>query len=281
MKRPREQIGKVSAGKVAVASAASPVNLGVLGSSTVGTLGLVVAGHPILGAAVAGIGALAYGALIGLDLFNDKFISKVYGLSAPDAEIVPGKLELDIEPEAIEPDDIRGLYLAILANHEEIRTTVAAGGDILQRSLRETLERSAELVREAGQVALRSNALSRYVRREQAHVMQSEADKLEAQARATRDKKAAETFMQAAEAKRQQLATYVQIDGLCDRVKAQLSVIETSLDSMQAKLIKLNATDIEEAVTVGASLSRNLDTLTSDIQVLESTVDETIREFAL
>ncbi|MCG8422027.1 MAG: hypothetical protein MJE77_29240 [Proteobacteria bacterium] len=81
IERPRADVRKV-----AVASAASPINLGVLGTSTLATLGLVLAGHPLVGVAVLGIGVLAYGALIGLDLFNPKFIRKVYELPEPGAE---------------------------------------------------------------------------------------------------------------------------------------------------------------------------------------------------
>lgn len=276
MKRPRADVRKL-----AIASAASPVNLGVLGAGTLGTLGLVLAGHPILGVAVLGLGALAYGALIGMDMFSDKFIRKVYNLPDPGASELSGRIAIEVPPPDIEPLELRGLYVAVLTNYEEVRETVSNGGDMLQNSLSDTLERCAELVREAGRVAKRGNSLSRYKSRVRPGEIQGEIDRLEAQARSTTDEKAAETFLQAANAKRRQLDTYMQIEGLYDRIKAQLSVIETSLDGVQAKVVKLNATDIEEAATVGASISQNLDALTDDMHVLESTVDETMKELSL
>jgi hypothetical protein len=277
VKRPRAEIRKV-----AIASAASPVNLGVLGAGILGTLGLVAAGHATLGVLVLGLGAAAYGALIGLDLFSDKFISKVYDLPDPDAEAGADSAPVpQVSPNEIHPEEIRGLYKAVLDNHAEVRETVQVGGEMLRESLRETLDRCGELVREAGRVAQRGNALHAYLRREDPRTIAAEADRLERQARDTRDDKAALSFQKAAAAKRQQHATYEQIEGLYDRIKAQLAVIETSLDGVQAKVIKLNATDIEEAATVGASISQHLDALSTDMQVLESTVSETLEEFDL
>jgi hypothetical protein len=273
--------------KVAIASASSPVNLGVLGGGTLGTVALVLAGHPMLGIMVLALGVLAYGALVGLDMFNPKFIRQVYEQSDPSAALRAGgaaamsELSLEIGPDEIEPDELRATYQAILGSYAQVYDAVGAGGGILQRSLTEANERCAYLVREAGQMARRGNALHRYLARERLRSIEADAERLEGQARSTRDQAAAQSFRQAAQAKRQQLETYLQIEGLYDRIKAQLSVIQTSLDGMHARVVKLNATDPEKLATLGASLSDHLGALQSDMQVLETTVDETIKELSL
>jgi hypothetical protein len=270
--------------KVAIASASSPVNLGVLGAGTLGTVGLVLAGHPMLGIMVLALGVLAYGALVGLDMFNPKFIRRVYEHGDPDAALRAGLVEgaaPEISPDEIDPDELRATYQAILASYVQVHDAVGAGGGILQRSLTEAHERCSYLVREAGQMARRGNALHRYLTRERPRSIEAEAARLEGQARATRDQAAAQGFHQAAQAKHQQLETYMQIEGLYDRIKAQLSVIQTSLDGVHARVVKLNATDPEKAATLGASLSDHLGALQTDMQVLETTVDETIKELSL
>jgi hypothetical protein len=273
----------VDARKVAVASASSPVNLGVLGGGTLGTVALVLAGHPMLGIMVLALGVLAYGALVGLDMFNPKFIRQAYEQSDPDAALRAASAAVmpEIMPGDIEPDELRATYQAILSSHVQVHDAVGAGGGILQRSLTEAQERCVYLVREAGQMARRGNALHRYLTRERPRSIEAEAERLAAQARSTRDQAAAQSFHQAAQAKRQQLETYLQIEGLYDRIKAQLSVIQTSLDGVHARVVKLNATDPEKAATVGASLSDHLGALQTDMQVLETTVDETIKELSL
>lgn len=276
MKRPQADLRKL-----AVASAASPMNLGVLGTGTLGTLGLVLAGKPIIGVFVLALGVVAYGALIGLDMFNDKFIRKVYELPDPDDEQALEAPAPAVAVEDIEPVDLRRLYASVLTARQDVLGAVHSAGDLLQESLRDTVERCAELVQEAGRLARRGTGLQRYMSRENPRNIASEAEDLDAQAAATRDDTAAQSFRKAAQSKRQQLETYNQLQGFYDRIKAQLSVIETSLDGVQAKIVKLNATDIEEAASIGASITQHLDALSSDMHMLESTVSETLEEFNL
>lgn len=291
---------------VAIASAVRAINLGVLGAGTLGAVGLALAGDPMLGVMVLALGVLAYGALIGLDMFNPAFIRQVSerGGTGTRADGAPGiapeaapengsnirpqtapengsRIAPAIGPDAIEPEDLRATYQAILASYAHVRDAVAAGGDVLRRSVTEALERCAHLVREAGQMARRGNALHRYLGRARPRSLEADAERLESQARATRDQAAAESFRQAAQARRQQIETYLQIEGLYDRIQAQLSVIQTAIDGVHAGVVKVSATDPEQAATVGASLSDHLGGLQTDMQILETTVDETIKELSL
>ncbi len=273
---------KADVKKLVVASVSRPGNLGVLGVGTLGSVGLIAAGLPIVGAAVLGLGALAYGALVGYDLFNPRFIKKVYGLEdAGDRPALPAPGERTVEPKAIEAPDLRDVYEAILANAATIRTAIDGSPDMLVASLQDTYRRCEVLVTEAGHIGVRGNRLYRYLTAIKPVAIEREAKELEDQADRARDAKAAATYRQAAESKRQQHATHQQMDGLYDRIRAQLSAIETVLDGIHAKVIKLNATDIEETASVTASISDHIDALSTDIQVLEATVDETLEELSL
>ncbi len=276
-KPPRAVLAEASVGKVAIASASSALNLSVLGASTLGTLGMVLAGYPLLGLAVLGIGALTYGTLIALDLFNEDFIRKVYGLDGNDA-MTGGAIEL-VAPEEVSAAELRVLYIASKNKYSEIEAAISGIDDMLRDSLRGTRERCHGLLAEAGRLALRGSELARYRSGRQLAAVESEISGLIAQAQATADEKAAQTFMRAAEDKRQEYQTYQQIAGIYDRIKAQLSVINSSLDGVQAKIIKLRATDIKAAASVRASITENLAALTSDMQVLETSVSEILQEF--
>ena len=58
-----------------------------------------------------------------------------------------------------------------------------------------------------------------------------------------------------------------------------LRLIEASLDGLAAKLVKLEATDIAEAIAINESITDNVRTMTSDVEILESTYEETMQEF--
>jgi hypothetical protein len=144
----------------------------------------------------------------------------------------------------------------------------------------ESLERCGQLVNEAGRTAVKGNALRGYLEIQTAQAIEAEAEALEQSAAQAKDEKAAESYQKAAAASREQLATYRQIEGLYDRVKAQLAAIETSTDGVYAKIVKLQATDLQEAILVNQSISAHLDALSSDMHILESVVEETIQEIA-
>ncbi|HZO17264.1 MAG TPA: hypothetical protein VFB62_28500, partial [Polyangiaceae bacterium] len=186
-----------------------------------------------------------------------------------------------IPPERIGAQDLRGVYEMIVNKFERAKSAFEVGGNDLQLSLRESIERCLELVKEAGKTATKGDKLRIYLDSESAAQMEKDARRLESQAKNATDGAARDNYKQAAEAKRQQLATYRQIEGLYDRVNAQLSVIETSLETVNAKLVKLSATDVQEAIAANQSIATHLESVHSDIHTLETTVEETIQEFTL
>lgn len=272
--------------RLLVASAASPVNLAVLGVGVAVALVLAVAGvggGVGAGAAVLSLAVLAYGAMIGLDLMSPRFVGKVAG------EIEPGRFRVDDVPRheeppvpavAVRPPELQSIYKMILDNYQRTRQAYNESSPMLRDSLGDSLARCAQLVQEAGRTALKGNTLKAYLDTQTPQSIQAEVQALETSAAHASDKKAAESYQKAAASAREQLTTYQQIVGLYDRVRAQLAAIETSTDGVYAKIVKLQATDVEQAVLVNQSISAHLDALSVDIHSLESAVEETMQEIS-
>jgi hypothetical protein len=268
--------------RVVLASAASPVNLGVLGVAVAVALALAVmgVGGAGVGAAVLTLGVLAYGALMALDLTSPKFVAKVTG-GGPRVRVAEiEKVEPQVMLDQIRPQELRAIYQMILTNYQRTVSAYEGSSDSLKQSLSDSLARCGQLVNEAGRTAVKGNALRNYLELQTAQSIEAEAQSLEESARQAKDEKAAATYQKAAASAREQLATYRQIEGLYDRVKAQLAAIETSTDGVYAKIVKLQATDLQEAILVNQSIAEHLDALSSDMHILESVVEETIQEIA-
>ncbi len=276
-----------SLAKVVVASAARGQNLSVLGIGVAASLGLVAAGvggGVAVGLGLLGLSVAAYGALVGMDVINPAFASKVLALGPPPRESFEGRLgrpfEPDVSPEQVEAPELREIYVAVIENHDRLRQTIGRGGSLWQDSLGEAYLTSCGLVRDAGRIACKGNNLRHYLQAERPEAIDADVRRLEQDARNARDEKAAQSYLQAAAAKREQLETLHELEGLFDRIRAQLTVIETSLDGLRARIVKLNAADLDEAALVGRSFAEQIRELTSDINILESTVEETMQEIA-
>ena len=269
--------------QLVLAAASNPVNLSVLGGGLIAGVMLRGFGGPSAsgwGSAIIVLGVMAYLALATMDLTSKRFAEKSLGKAKDSRLRIRSQLE-PLRPEQIQGQALRAVYSIILANLERIRSTHAAGSDDTRELLASSLAHCEKLAEEAGRAAAKGNPLSAYLATENPTGISGEILQLERDAEAARDPKAKENYQKAAESKRQQLETYQQIEGLYDRIRAQLSVIETALDGVNAKLVKLSATDIQEVMVTNESIGSHLQSMTSDIHILESAVDETIQEFAL
>ena len=174
--------------------------------------------------------------------------------------------------------EIREVYAAILQAMEECRRVYNSTNESLRSSLQDGLRRSEELVLVAGRAAKRSDAIRRHLDNDTPESLNNELSRLRSLSDRTGDETARKSFLQAADAKAKELETYKQLQGLRDRIHAQLKLIETSLDGLSAKLVKLEASDLAEAITINESIAENVQTMTSDVEILESTYEETMQE---
>lgn len=263
--------------KALLASATSKLHLGVAGSGVLCALGAsgLDLGGSLLPSLTMGLGLLAYAALVALDVTNPEFIRRANSRVRVDDE------DARLDPKLLRDAEVREVYGAILAGMDKCRALYAATNPSLKDSLADGLKRSEDLVVVAGRAAKRSNAIARHLEADTPSSIERELERLRALADRTKDQTARGSFLQAAESKAKELETYHQLQGLRDRIHAQLKVIDTSLDTLAAKLVKLEASDIAEAVSINDSITENVQTMTSDVQILESSYDETMQELRL
>ncbi|HVY32206.1 MAG TPA: hypothetical protein VHB79_36970 [Polyangiaceae bacterium] len=262
--------------KALLASATRKLHLGVATAGVgAGVLASVLdLGGSTLPTVVIGLGILAYAAMVGLDVSNPDFIRRANSkLRVDDADA-----EAWLEPKTLRDSEIREVYSAILRAMDECRRIYGGTGESLRSSLEDGLHRSEQLVLVAARAAKRSDAIRRHLDNDTPESLNKELERLRALASRTNDETAKKSFLQAAEAKAKELETYQQLTGLRDRIHAQLKLIETSLDGLSAKLVKLDASDLTEAISINASITENVQTMTSDVEILESTYEETMQE---
>jgi len=254
----RLHLGVVFAG-LALALVASAAGLGELLPSI--TLGLAV---------------LAYGALVALDVTNPDYVRRASRLRVDDFDA-----EAWLNPRTLADPEIRQAYASILAALESCRRKYESSGEGLRASLEDGLRRSEQLVKVAGRAAKRSDAIRQHLDGDSEASLSAELERLRASSRRTADEDARRGYLQAADAKSKELETYRQLQGLRDRIHAQLQLIETSLDGLAAKLVKLDATDVAEAVSINDSITDHVKTMTTDVEILESSFEETFQELRL
>ncbi len=265
--------------RLALASASSPLNVivGATGVAAGSALGALTAGGATLGAAVVSLGVLAYGALIALDLQNPKFAAR----QVEKWQQAGGPPEPDpVALNAIASLELRESYGRIRGGYDRVRRSFDASNPSLRGYLEPTMALARQLLIDAGRTAVKGNPLYTYLVSERSDQIDVEMKKLEASAARATDPQAAASYGKAVAAMRDKLSTHTQIEGLYDRVRAQLAAVDSTLVGMHAKMVKLQATDLEEAAVVNNSISANLEALSVDLHGLDSAMEEILQEIA-
>jgi hypothetical protein len=253
-------------GKLFTAALGRPRSVAAVGTGI--TLGILAAAFalPLVAAASVGLGCSLYAAFIARDLQDPDFARRVYGpLGAP--------LRPSVRPEQLQAAELNAAYVGILREYETIRAAMQASQGVVD-GLRDVYLRCGDLVEAAGRVARSGDALQRYLAAQNGADLEQELIRLASLAGATHDAQAASVYGRAVQARRRQLDLHAQIEGLYDRVKARLAVVTSFLATMEAVVVKLNALDLEQLHDEGTSISEQLDELRGEIEVLESSLEE-------
>ena len=261
-------------------------NRSVLIGAWLAGLLLVFSGHPWLAFGAGSGGIAAYGGLVLHDLFDPTLIRQVHGLR----ELPPQQCEVNeaalchplehqVAIDVVEPEDHRELFREIVAAHEGIRIRLATASATVRAALLATYGRCTEMARVAEPLVSRGHELREYLALHSPMVLEGEARSLENCAEESSDAKARLTFRAAAKAKQGHLATYREVQGLCDRIKAQLAVIKASLQSVEARLVKLAACDADIEQSASATLDELSQLVCLDLGSLEYSVDAVSEPF--
>lgn len=251
--------------RVLTAALGATPNLAVLGVGSATAGALAVSLGPVAGVLTLALSAVSYAALVGLDLFNPKFVEKTL--------VAPGSPKGDGVVVEVLSAELRAQLEAVRAAYARVAAQVEAGErGVFAESLSELAVRAASLVEEAGRMAQSTNPLVGYLADGSDAELRAETDRLEKRAVQAQDAEAAASFRQAAAARQRQLATRGEIAALVERIAAQLTVIETSLDEMRARLVKMSAQDAGEVEQAGRAMVGRLASLRQDVVVLESSI---------
>lgn len=225
-------------------------------------------------------GAAVLATMVGMDVAR-----RTPPLFPEPVKIVPhGVLAMGVLPEEIRSDEFRGRYLSILRKHEQL-VSIVGEADPLTPALQGIVEGCDELVAEAGHIAREANHVEAYLEQPQVICGKQRAAELEAQAEATGDIEACTTYLRAAALAHRNDELRIEMRGALDRVSSRLSAIETLLDVMATRVVRLRSSVARGDAVAGyignAELLLKSDTEELDLSGLErelNLVESSVRE---
>lgn len=221
---------------------------------------------PLLGLICLCAGVGLYALRILAVALSPAYALRVYGPPGP-------PLAPDVLPHEVEPLELRASYEKILRTHEDLRQLLRDSGRI-REGLKQLYASCTELVDVAGRIARLGNSLDAYLEACKPIELTHCAEQLEARAKQALDPEARRTYQGAAMARRRQLATYAQLQGLYDRIRARLEVVIASLDSVQALVVKLQALELDHVALNDDCVAEQLEILRGDAQIVEAAIVE-------
>ncbi|HWO22211.1 MAG TPA: hypothetical protein VNO30_25805 [Kofleriaceae bacterium] len=160
----------------------------------------------------------------------------------------------ELQPEAVLSQEIRGAYRAILSAFADLAQLVEETPR-LRASVAPALERCRAAVATCGQMARHADLLQRYLdRHDRTHIC------LELERLQERRGDAADAPRNlAAAARARQLATYDEIVGQRDLLRARLELVRVAIESFTATLVKLRGADRKQPALGDPAIIGQLD----------------------
>lgn len=255
-------------------------NQAVIMTSGVAAFIVVLSGHPWIGLSVGALGTFAYALLVLRDLFDPSLIARVHGI--PDStrrmhELIEATLrhplDLEVSIAAIEPTCHRDLVHSIASTHESLRAQLRSTDPLVAAALVDTYNKCTELATLAGPLAVRGQTLTSYLESHTDEDLERDIGALDELATETTDSDSQDTFAAAADARRAQLATYLEVCALRDRITARLSMIDASLQWTEARVVKLVASGPDVDAGSFADLSELAHVVCVELGTYESSLD--------
>jgi len=132
------------------------------------------------------------------------------------------------------------------------------------------------LVNQAIRIASRKQQLGRYLHHVDDRALQAYAANLKTRIEATADPVARKQYEQALKAREAELATYQAIAQASGRIDSQLENVEATFASWKARVIRLKTVDIGDVSAFSEGLVQELETLGSEIDLLDTSVMEAL-----
>lgn len=166
----------------------------------------------------------------------------------------------------------------ILQLHKEIAREARA--DDVQNYARRDLERVASqltpLVQRAVRMATRKQQLAKYLNNVDERALVNYCNNLRQRIENTTDPVTRAQYEQALKAREAAQETYRAIGQASARIDSQLENVEATLESWKAKVIRIKTADVASAASVSEGLYREIESLSSDIDLLDNSVSEAL-----
>ncbi len=249
---------RTGVGKIFGRAAAGPLNLSILGGAVIGAVAL--ASWPI-----AALGGAAYAALVASDVSSAEFRKRVlFGRAAP------ARLP---NPAAIGDPAVRAAVERIALARAEVDKVVKATPRRVQRNVTTALAAIAELEGHGAALAIRADALSRYLAGVDLMAAHDEAEALATRAGQTPDPGARASYEAAAHAATERVTALGDIATARERSLAHLVRIESAIKAMPTKLVRLRALDDQASDALTGDVGAELERMNIDLRAFEQTLE--------
>ncbi len=261
---------------IVFASATRGRNLSVIGS--VGVLAVVMLGLglPWSALGVLGFGTMLYSCLVTRDAVSPKFLAQL--LSSEEGPVVETGALSEASQARLLVDGLeermRVVYRGVLDRQTELQEQLSACPSGLQASLPKCDTICDTVLAHAERLVLRGQRLYTYLESTELSSLRQGFSLVNEQVQSSSDVTAAKILKQVATARQQHIETHVEVEGLYERVLAQLLLIETILAGTIARIVKVMATDDEQSSMTVELVTDELEILLSDVEILESSLDE-------
>lgn len=263
--------------KVLHAAATRTRNLSVITFVGTSALALLAVGMTWSGLAMIGFGTLLYSSLIARDAVSENFLATLFSFhddAEEDMEV------LSEEPDPAAPSlggleaNLRAAYWDLLVRRSELQERINTGPAILRASFPEANQICDTLLAQAHRLVARGQRLHTYLKSTKLTDLSDSVSMGGLLAAAATDHVAAGIYRQVVSRRELHIETHVEVEGLYDRVLAQLMLIETTLAGAIARLVRISAANDEGNSITVSLISRQLEGLVKDVECLEQSLDE-------
>jgi hypothetical protein len=222
---------------------------------------------------LAGIGQLG---LLFLRLRDENYLRRLF-LQRLEQEEAETDQQIESVMETLDFESRQRIRYIMQLQKEIVRE---ARADDVQSYVRTDLDRIssqlAPLVLRAVQMAAKKQQLLRYLFNVDERALRNYCNNLKQRIQATQDEVTRAQYEQALKMRQMELEAYSAIAQATSRIDSQIENIEATFASWKAKMIRIKSADISSASTVSQGLFQELELLTSDIDMLDSSVTEAL-----
>lgn len=222
------------------------------------------------------LAAIAQGALLLRRLHDEEYLRRIF-LERQEREEQITEQEVEELLERMDFETRQRVRYVLQLQKEIVREARAPD---VQEYARRDMDRIASqmpaLVRRAVSLATRKQQLARYLHHVDERALRSYCANLRQRIDGTTDSVARAQYEQALKAREAELNTYQAITQATARIDSQLENVEATFASWKAKVLRIKTVDMSAAASVSEGLYRELETLNSDIDLLDTSVTEAL-----